>query len=64
MTDTNVAFMSKPTCKIGVTHGKFVKAMHTAVALLETRAGVNIIHSTLIPPQWRNAVKERINTKN
>lgn len=40
--DTDVAFIAKQSHKIGVTYGKYFKAMHTAVALINTRAGVKL----------------------
>lgn len=48
--DTDVAAMAKLTNKIDVTHGKSIKATHSAVSLLDTVAGVNFIKPALIPP--------------
>lgn len=49
-TDTDIAFIAKPTYKIGVTYAKSVKEISIAVALLDTRDGVFLIHSAHILP--------------
>lgn len=49
--ETDVAVMAKPLYKNGVTCGKSVMAMHIANALLDTWAGVNLVHSRLITPE-------------
>lgn len=48
MADADVAFMASQTYKKGVTYGKSIKAMHTAVGLLNTGAGGKLIDSALI----------------
>lgn len=64
-----MAIKDKPTYKIGMIYGESVKAMHTAVALLDTRAGINLIHFAPIPPEHENSVRNvslqrvRIGTK-
>lgn len=55
--DTDVAYLARPDYNVGVTHGIYVKAMHTIVALLDTGAGVNFIDTALIPPEWRDSVR-------
>lgn len=56
--DTDLANMDNPIYKRVVAYGTPVKAMHTAVALLNSGAGANFIHSALISPEWRNNVKK------
>lgn len=51
MTDTDVAFMTRPTYKIDVAYAKTVTAIHTEVALLDTGGGVNLIHSAPTAPE-------------
>lgn len=58
MTDTDAAFTAQSTYKIFVTYGKFVKAIHFVVALLNTGVGVNRMHTALIRPEWKNGVEK------
>lgn len=48
-TDTDETFMSKTTYKIVVSIVESVRAIHTAVALLDTGAGAKFKHFVLIP---------------
>lgn len=56
--DPNVAFAAKLTYRIRVCYSRPVKAIQTAVALLDTGPGVKLFHSALIYPWWRNSVKK------
>lgn len=55
---TDVAFMAKSIYSIGCTYDSSVEAMDTEADLPDTVAGVNVIHSALIPPEWRKDFKE------
>lgn len=55
--DSDVAFMANPIHMIGVIYCKYVKAIHTAVAIIDTGAGANVSRSAIIPPGWADRVK-------
>lgn len=55
---TDVAVVAKPTYRIGAIHGKSVSTMYIAVALLDTEAGVTVLHSALIWTVLRNGFKK------
>lgn len=50
--------MAKLTYKIW--YDKSVKEFHTVVALFYTAASVTLISSALIPPKWRNSMKQSL----
>lgn len=52
--------MAKPICNKRVSHDGFAKIMHTAVALRDSGAVVNLIHPALITFRWRNRDKKEV----
>lgn len=53
-----MAAMAEPTYTIDVAYGKSVKARHTTLNSVDTGAGVNVIDSALILPEWGNSFKK------
>lgn len=56
----DVAFSAEPTHETGVTYGKFVKAMHSAVPLLHVGANVNLINDAPTPQRWTNNIANEL----
>lgn len=54
---TNIALTVKTTYKVCLTGGIFVSAMRTTHCLLDTGAGVNIIHFSVLPSSWNHYMK-------
>lgn len=58
MLDSDVEFRDKPTYKTAILYGISDEAMYSAAALLNSEAGMILIHSAVMPSGWRYSVKK------
>lgn len=56
--DNDLDFEAKPIYEVGVNHRTSAKAIYTAVVLLYTKAGLDLISSATIQSGWWSSIKE------